>query len=507
MAAPCRSFGLGLFAALLALVALRAASSSSSDASSFTPKTMSGPWHYPPALRGPVVDDYFGTRVADPYRWLEQLDSEQTQHWVQAQNDLSRPFLNSLAQRDWLKQRLTALRNFPRFGVPVHEGSRYFFTHNSGLQNQAVLYVADALAAGAQLPPGARMLLDVNSLRQDATVALTEFIPDPQGRRVAYSLSDAGSDWTSWHVRDVDSGQDLPDLIQYTKFTSVSWARDGSGFYYSRYPLRADGSGDDQRQAMIYYHRLGDPQQRDRLIFQVTDDARRVPYGTVTDDGRYLIINFQAGSLSNGIAVLPLTASGAAIASGPDGQPVRPTPLLYRFDALYNFIGNVGDELYFSTTSGAARWRVIAVRVSDPQPSAWRTLIAESADVLSSASLVGHHLIAVYLHDAHSLVRVCDQQGGEAHELPLPGLGSVGGFSGHNYDTETFFAYGDFFTPSRIFHYSLTDGAVAPLWTPPLPAELSPYVTEQVFYPSRDGTRVPMFLVHRRDLRRDGHNA
>ena len=241
----------------------------------------------------------------------------------------------------------------------------------------------------------ARVLIDVNTLRADATVALTEYVPDPHGRRVAYALSDAGSDWTSWHVRDVDSGQDLPDLIQYTKFTDVSWARDGSGFFYSRYPLRADGSGDDQRQAIIYFHRLGDPQARDRLIFQVTDDPRRVPYGTVTDDGRYLIINFEAGTLTNGIAVLPLKDSGAAIATGGDGQPARPMPLLYRFDALYNFIGNVGDELYFSTTSGAPRWRVIGVAVGQSEPSAWRTLIPESSDVLSEASLVGHHLIAV----------------------------------------------------------------------------------------------------------------
>ena len=374
---------------------------------------LSGPWHYPPARRDGVVDEYFGTRVDDPYRSFEQLDSERTRAWVQAENTLSRPVLDSLPQRGWLKQRLTALRNFARFGVPVHEGDRYFFTHNTGLQNQSVLYVADALAAGDELPPGARVLLDVNNLRADATVALTQFIPDPQGRRIAYALSDAGSDWTSWHVRDVDSGRDLPDLIQYTKFTDVSWARDGSGFYYSRYPQGADGRGDDQRQAIIYFHRLGDPQERDRLIFQVTDDPRRVPYGTVTDDGRYLIINFQAGTLTNGIAVLTLKDSGAAVASGADGASARPTPLLYRFDALYDFIGNVGDELYFATTAGAPRWRVIGVQLSEPQPAAWRTLIPQGADVLSEASLVGHHLIAVYLHDAHSLVRVSNEQGGE----------------------------------------------------------------------------------------------
>jgi prolyl oligopeptidase len=513
---PC----LALSAAVLALLGLsvqatlRAAAPAAAEpkivpmpsAQTAAQKSMAGPWRYPSTLRGPTVDDYFGTRVPDPYRAFEQLDSPQTSAWVQAENALSRPFLDALPQREWIKQRLTALRNYPRFSAPVHEGQRYFFTHNTGLQNHAVLYVADALATGAPgaLPAGARVLLDVNTLRADATVALNDFVPDPQGRRIAYSLSDAGSDWTRWQVRDVDSGRDLPDLIDYTKFTSVSWARDGSGFYYSRYPNAADGSGDDQRQAMIYFHKLGDPQSADRLIYRVTDHPSRVPYGTVTDDGRFLIIDFEEGYLTNGVAVLPLTAAGAAVQSSAGGQMAQPIPLLYRFDALYNFLGNVGDELYFTTTANAPRWRVIAVSLTRPQPSAWQTLIPETTDVLQEASLVGHHLIALYLHDAHSLVRVFDEQGKQAHELTLPGIGSVAGFKGHNYDRETYFSYGDFVTPSRILRYTLASGAVEPLWTPPLAADLTAYVTEQVFYRSRDGTRVPMFLVHRRDLKRDG---
>ncbi|HEX4025941.1 MAG TPA: prolyl oligopeptidase family serine peptidase [Steroidobacteraceae bacterium] len=465
---------------------------------------MAGPWHYPPAERGAVVDDYFGTRVADPYRWLEQLDSRQTRSWAVAQNRLSQPWLMALPQRAWIQRRLGALVDYPHFGVPVHEGARYFFTYNSGRQNQSALYVAGELPVAEHLPPLARVLLDPNTLSADATVSLSDFVPDPQGRRVAYALSDAGSDWSSWHVRDAVSGRDLPDLIRFTKFTTVSWARDGSGFYYSRYPVRADGSGDDQRQAVIYFHRLGEPQSLDRLIYAVTDHPTRVPYGTVTDDGRYLVVNVGEGTLVDGIVVLPLTASGARLQRAADGAAPAPIRLLYRFDGMYTFIGSEGDELYFTTTAAAPRTRIIAVDVRDPRPAAWRTVVPQTADVLSQASLVGGHLIAVYLHDAHSLVRVYDRRGGAERDIALPGLGSVAGFQGHDYDRETSFSYTDFFTPPRILRYTLASGVVAALWTPALPADLSPYVTEQVFYTSRDGTRVPMFLVHRRGLARDG---
>ncbi|MGH8255041.1 MAG: prolyl oligopeptidase family serine peptidase [Steroidobacteraceae bacterium] len=464
---------------------------------------MDGPWHYPAAERGPVVDDYFGTRVPDPYRWLEQLDSPATAAWVRAQNHLSQPWLDALPQREWIKRRLTALMDYPHFGVPVREGGHYFFTYNNGRQNQSALYVAGALPLADHLPPNARVLLDPNSLRGDATIALTDFVPDPQGRRVAYALSDAGSDWNSWRVRDVGSGRDLPDLIRFTKFTTVSWARDGSGFYYSRYPLRADGSGDDQRQAAVYFHLLGEPQSDDRRVYAVTDSRTRVPYGTVTDDGRYLVLTVGEGTLVDGIVVLPLAHAGAQLQVGPGGATAAPIELLYRFDGMYTFIGSEGDELYFTTTAGAPRTRIIAVDVRDPHLVA-RTVVPEAADVLSQASLVGAHLIAVYLHDAHSLVRVFDTRGGAARTLALPGLGSVAGFQGHDYDRETYFSYTDFVTPPRIFRYAIASGVATAVWTPALPADLSAFVTEQVFYTSRDGTRVPMFLVHRRGLVRDG---
>jgi prolyl oligopeptidase len=459
----------------------------------------STPLHYPDAPRGAVVDDYHGTRVADPYRWLEALDSQPTRTWIEAENKLSRPDLESLPQRPWIKARLHALINYERFSEPLMAGSTYFYTHNSGTQDQSVLYVTQDLKQ-----PG-RVLLDPNAIRRDATVALADFVPDWQGRRIAYALSDGGTDWKSWHIRDVVTGHDLPDIIHYTKFTSVSWAHDGSGFYYSRYPPKAavgtvsSTQGDDQRQAMIYFHRLGAPQSADALIYAITDHPTRVPYGTVTDDARYLVIDIDDGTLTSGVAYVPLEADGARLQAG-----AQVKPLLVNYDGLYNFIGSQGDELYFTTTAQAPRGRIIGLNVQQPQSSAWHIIAPERSEALLQASYVGARFFAVYLKDAHSIVRSYDHDG-ERASIALPGLGTVAGFGGRNTDRETFFSYTDFATPPRILRYDIPAGESSPLWTPKVAADTSRYVTDQVFYTSRDGTRVPMFIVHRRDLVRDGN--
>jgi prolyl oligopeptidase len=461
---------------------------------------------YPAAARDDVVDDYHGTRVADPYRWLEARDSAPTQTWIAAQNRLSQPWLEQLPRRERIRQQLDARIRYERFGVPVTEGGRFFFTHNSGHQDQDVLYVS------ADLEAAPRVLLDPNTLSRDRTVSLADFVPDRQGRRVAYALSDGGTDWKSWHVRDVDTGHDLPDIIHFTKFTSVSWTLDGSGFYYSRYPLRADGTGDDQRQAVIYFHPLGQPQSEDRLIYAVTDHPTRVPYGTVTEDGRYLVISLDDGSLRSGVSTLALADGGNGVAPG-----AAVTALLAAWDGLYEFIGSDGDELYFTTTAQAPRGRVIAVPVLRPEPKApgaSHEIASEREDALLQATYVGGRFIVVYLHDAHGLARLID--GTTVRDIVLPGLGTVAGFGGHRNDRETFFSYTDFTTPPRVFRLDLAAATSltvtpTPVWTPKTAGaaeELvtrTDFVTEQVFYTSRDGTRVPMFLVHRRDLKRDGN--
>ncbi|MFT3906038.1 MAG: prolyl oligopeptidase family serine peptidase [Steroidobacteraceae bacterium] len=457
---------------------------------------------YPQAERGDTVDVYHGVRIADPYRGLEALDSEATRQWVQAQNRLAEPYLQQLSQRAWLKRRLNRLTDYERRTTPQLEGGRYFQLRNTGTLNQSVLYVADSVFARG------RILLDPNKLSGDATVALAQFEPDPRGKLLAYSLSDGGSDWQSWHVRNVDTGKDLPDVLTDTKFTGVSWARDGSGFYYSRYPKRADGRGDDQRQPRIYFHSIGTPQSADTLIFSVTDHPTRTPYGTVTDDGRYLVVAITEGTLTNGVNLLPLAAQGRppVLPEGGVGSDAASLakPLFADWDALYSLIGVADGELYFWTTSGAPLGRVIAVRPEQPRREQWRSVIAESADALVQTSLVAERLIAVYLHDAHSLVRIHTLDGAAQNEVQLPGLGSVSGFGGHREDRETYFSYTDFANPSRLLRLWPAAGEAVPLWQPRLRASTRDYVTEQVFYTSRDGTRVPMFLVHKRSLQKDG---
>jgi prolyl oligopeptidase len=324
-------------------------------------------------------------------------------------------------------------------------------------------------------------------------VAIADFVPDPQGRRVAYALADAGSDWKTWRIRDVASGQDLDEVLRFIKFSTVSWARDGSGFYYSRYPARADGSGDDQRQASIWFHRVGGAQDADRLVFAISDHPTRDPYGEVSEDGRWLIITLSEGTLTSGLVALSLEQADASA-----------RPLATDWDGLYTYIGARADTLYFTTTAGAPNGQVLALDIAQPQRARWRTIVPEAREALTQATLVGGHVFAHYLKDAHSIVRRHREDGAPVGEVPLPGLGTVTGLRGHLDDAATYFSYTDYFTPLRILRYELASGASQTVFAPAVRVDTTRFVTEQVFYASRDGTRIPMFLVHRRDLVRDG---
>ncbi|MGH8287255.1 MAG: prolyl oligopeptidase family serine peptidase, partial [Steroidobacteraceae bacterium] len=447
---------------------------------------------YPDTRRVEIVDVYHGTKVADPYRWLEAIESPETRRWVETQNALAQPWLESIPHRQWIKQRLTQLWNYERYGnpkktVPLKAGGRYFYLRNDGAQNQSVLYVAEALAGEG------RALVDPNAMRSDATDAIDDFEPSPRGDLVAYGVSDGGSDWQIWKFRRVRDGVDLPDTIVHTKFWGLSWARDGSGVYYSRYPARADGRGDDAGQPAIHFHRLGDPQAKDRLVYKVTDHPTRVPRGKVTDDGRYLIITLYDGAFRNGVNVLDLRRSDAAAAT-----------LFGAWDAFYDFMGSRGDELYFQTTNDAPLGRVIAVDARRPQPANWRTVVPQSDVALDDAQYIGSRIIARYVKDAHSLVRVFARDGKPVGEVPLPGLGQAGGFDGDGTDPETFFSYTDFLTPTGVYRYDVGSNAASVWRKPKVPAATDPYLTEQVFYRSKDGTRVPMYIARRGDAKRDG---
>jgi prolyl oligopeptidase len=448
---------------------------------------------YPATARGTVVDDYHGVSVADPYRWFEDPAAQATRDWVTAENAVSQPYLEKLPQRAWLGERLKQLWTYERFGVPRREGGRYFYLRNDGTQDQSVLYVADSLNAKA------RVLVDPNGKRDDATIALSQWEPSPNGEVLAYALSDGGTDWNTWHFRRVADGTDLPVILKYSKFWNVSWARDSSGVYYSRYPLKAnqaadDARGDDAGRPDVYFHKLGDAQSADRLVFQVTDHPTRVPSVQVTEDGRYLVIGEFDGYEANGWLVQDLRKPGA-----------KPQPLFMAWDALYNFIGSNGDELYFQTTKDAPRGRVIAVMAHDPAPAHWRTVVPQIEYSINNAAYIGGRMVLEYTRDARSLVRLFNADGTPAGEVQLPGLGTAAGFQGSGTDPETFFSYSDYLSPTRVMRLDVAQNTVSEYRKPKVPADFSPYVTEQVFYTSKDGTRVPMFITRRKDAPRDGN--
>lgn len=448
---------------------------------------------YPAVARGDTVDDYHGTRVADPYRALEDPQAPATRAFVAAQNALARPWLEALPQRAWLRARLAELYAYERTDVPKKRAGRYFYLRNDGTQDQAVLYWSDSPDAAA------RELVDPNAQRSDATVAIARFEPSPDGRIVAYSLSDGGTDWEVWRFRRVDDGRDLPDELRFTKFYGFSWARDSSGVWYSRYPQRAgagagdDARGDDHGQPVIHFHRLGEPQSADRPVYAATGHTDRTVSAEASDDGRWLVISLEEGRPSNGVALLDLARPGS-----------KPRALFDDWDALYSVIGNDGDTLWVLTTQGAPRGRIVAVDVRRPARRHWREVVPQSDATLVAARLAGGRIVASYLRDAHAQLRLLGKDGRALGEVALPGLGTVDDLEAHDADGEAFFSYTDYVSPLRVMRLDVARGAARAVREPRIAADTSRYVTRQVFYPSRDGTRVPMFITQRRDLVLDG---
>ncbi len=447
---------------------------------------------YPDARRSDHVDTYHGVKVADPYRWLEDPDSEETRAWVEAQNAVTYPYLESLPQREALRQRLTTLWNYERYGAPRKRGGQYFFTHNDGLQNQSVLFVADALDAKP------RVLLDPNKLSEDGTVALAGSAVSEDGRYLAYGLAAGGSDWRQWKVREVATGEDRTDDLQWVKFSGVSWTPDSQGFFYSRYDEPKEGeelTGVNYYQK-LYYHRLGDPQSEDQLIYQRKDQKEWGFGGHVTEDGEYLIISVWRGTEEkNQIFYKHLTE--------PDSPVVE---LLAGFDAEYEFVGNDGATFWVMTDLDAPLRRVVAIDVQQPARDNWQEIIPEAESVLLGASVVGDHFFATYLKDAASQVRVYQLDGKVLSDVQFPAIGSVGGFGGRREDTEIFYSFANFTTPSTIYRYDVANGESTVYRQPEVDFDPDAYETRQVFYPSKDGTRIPMFITSKKGLKLDGDN-
>jgi prolyl oligopeptidase len=455
---------------------------------------------YPPAPRDVQVDEYHGVKVPDPYRWLEDIDSPQTRAWVAAEGDLSRKFLDAVPGRESMTQRLRDLWDFERWTPPTRRGNFWFYTHNDGLQNQSVVFVMSARdVADASAAARARVLLDPNLLSADGTLALRETAITADGHLFAYALSEAGSDWQVWRVRDVATGRDLPDTLKWSKAGGASWRHDGSGFYYTAYDPPQAGAAlkAANEYHKLYFHRLGTPQADDELIYTRTDDPGWFVAGTVTEDGRYLVIQANLGTDErNVVLVQDLTRPHAPI-----------VPVIAKPTAAYDVIGNLGGTLLVRTDDGAVRHRIIAIDLSEPAPAHWRTVIPEGADTIDSATLVGGQLLVHRLKDAHSTLQRYATDGALLGEVDLPGLGTVTGLDGRADDTEIFYDFSGFAMPPSVFRLDLRSGATN-LWRAPqlkgfVPAD---YETQQVFYKSKDGTRVPMFITARKGTKLDGAN-
>ena len=446
---------------------------------------------YPVARKGDQVDDYHGVKVADPYRWLEDLDSDETRSWVDAENKLSFGFLEGIPARAAIKERITKLWNYEKYGVPFKEGNRYFYSRNSGLQNQSVLYTVTSLDGQPKL------VLDPNTLSSDGTVALSGMQVSNGGKLLAYSLSASGSDWQEWKVRDVDTGQDLSDDLKWVKFSGVSWTRDNSGFYYSRYDEpKSDSLKATNYFQKVYFHKLGTPQSEDVLVYERPDQKDWLFGAQVTEDGDYLIIPiFQGTDSKTRVYYKDLKRNNSGVVK-----------LLDDFDAAYSFIGNQGSRFWFQTDLQASRGKIIEIDTAKPERANWKVLVPEGPEALQTATLVNHKFILNYLKDAYTQVRIHDTNGKLLNEVQFPGIGSADGFGGKATDTETFYSFTGFTTPTTIYRYDTATGKSSVFRQPKVDFDPSTFETKQVFYTSKDGTKVPMFITYKKGLKLDGNN-
>ena len=463
----------------------------------FLTLVMQQPFTYPETRKDPIVEDHFGVSIADPYRWLEDDNSAETKAWVEAQNKVTFAYLESLPMRDRITKRLTELWTYERYGLPHKEGPWYVFSRFAEGNKQPIVYRAKTLNAP---PVKENILIDPHAFAADGTIAISGLGFTKDGSKVAYGVSAGGSDWIEWRVRDVASATDLPDVIKWSKFSGASWLPDGSGFYYSRF---AEPKTGDELQAVnqnqkVYFHRLGTPQSADTLVYERPDQPDWMFSADVTEDGRYLLIyQFEGTEPKNRIFVRDLAQ--------PD-SPFR--PLVDAFDAEYAVVGNDEDTFYVRTNNGAPRARLVAIDLESPASAGWKTLITEpdGRDVLASVSMVGDTFLAVVRTHAHEIAKVYARDGAFVRDVPMPGIGSIGSFAGKRTDAESFFAFTSFTYPTTIFRYDLASGGVSVFKRPETAFAPDGYETRQVFYKSKDGTEVPMFITHRKGLVLDGTN-
>lgn len=448
----------------------------------------------PSTKKAEQVDDYHGIKIADPYRWLEDdvRESQDVAAWVAAQNKVTEAFLATVPQRSAVRKRLTELWNYERYSAPSKEGNKYIYFKNDGLQNQAVCYIQDTLKAPA------KVLFDPNTWTTDGTIALAGMDFTEDGKLCAYGQSASGSDWATWKVRDVASGKDTDDEVRWVKSSSASWSKRGDGFYYGRYEVPKEGATFQQTNVnhKLFFHKLGTPQSADQLIIERPDEPTWVFHGGETEDGNYLVITISKG-----------TDRKYRVMYRDLRKPDSPlVDLISNFEHQFSLLGNVGSTFYFQTDDEAPRDRVIAIDLNKPEKEHWREIIPQAAETLSSVDLVGGQFFAQYLADAKSLVRVYDLAGKYLRDVELPGIGTASGFGGKMDDTETFYSFSSYTVPSRTYRYDIKTGKSELLRSSQVKFDPDAYETKQIFYTSKDGTRVPMFITHKKGLKLDGTN-
>jgi len=445
---------------------------------------------YPETRRDAVVDNYHGVDVADPYRWLEDTDAPETQAWVDRQNEVTREFLTAIPARQRIEGRLETLMDYPRYSAPGKHGDRYFFWKNDGLQNQSVLYVQETLEAEP------KVVINPNQLSEDGTVAVNTTAISWDGKLLAYGLSRSGSDEQEVRVRDVDSGKDYDEALQWCRFTTIAWKHDGSGFYYTRFPDPNTVAPEDRMNYnRLYWHAVGTPQSDDILVYERPDNKELGAAPIVTEDGKYLVVYVYHGTdPRNRVYYRPIDSN----------EPF--TAIIDKAEARYDFIGNQGSTFYFMTDHETPRGRIIAVDLDRPGRESWKTLVPQSDAVIDFAALINHQFVIAYMGDVHHEIAVHNLNGRLVREIALPTLGTVSGLSGQEDDSEFFFTFTSFLYPSTSFRCDLTNGKLTVVHKPEIDFDTSKYETKQIFFYSKDGARVPMYITCRKGLRRNGRN-
>ncbi|MDP2338500.1 MAG: prolyl oligopeptidase family serine peptidase [Bacteroidota bacterium] len=444
---------------------------------------------YPPTKKGDVKDTYFGTEVEDPYRWLEDDNSAETGEWVKAENQLTFGYLAKLPYRDQIKTRLTELWDYPKYGTPFKEAGKYFFYKNSGLQNQNVLYTATDMAAEPSV------LLDPNTLSADGTAALTTIEVSNDGKYLMYQVAKSGSDWNEIFVKNIETGEMLPDHILWVKFSGVSWYNDG--FFYSAYDKPETGSelSKSNEFQKIYFHKLGTEQTADQLIVSDPDNPKQMFGAGLTDDKRFLLISKSQGTNGNALDFKDLSKKNSGFVNLMDS---------YEFE--FNPIDNIGDDLYVLTNYKAPKFRLIRINTNKPEETNWVDVIPEKKDVLESVRMIGGKLVVNYMTDAHSKTEVYSYEGVLDHEVQLPGIGTVSAFSGKKNENIAYFSYTSFNTPGEIYKYDFTTKQSTLHFRPEVKFNPDDFEVKQDFYASKDGTKVPMFIVYKKGMELNGKN-